>query len=327
MDSINSAMHTIMNFNWFALMPFILGFVGIYIVIKLCSSVWHFVISALILLLLFGGGWSAFKNHLDNPQQFISYMTKDMPNQILSGFNQFKASIDGQVKSNAISPSVDSSIVNRLKSYTDNAEAGPTGNYYWDAGAAHIGDFSGIDSGNLQFSTDTKGRAGVAKGILTYQMYKDSKGSRQGTPLDPPDNSWPQRNPKVQIKTKISPFHYRGFFWNRSHSIADSLGGTQSYASSANFTSGTRMQNVGANQNGGMRAAEEIAENYWKSHPGSTNVIYYQTNPVYIGDEIIPRGSVVDIKVSDNSISRRIVVINDAEGWNINYNTGQISKR
>jgi len=219
-------------------------------------------------------------------------------------------------------------IASQLKTLTDNADPGTTKNYFYTNGNADINQSSMPVAGQVSFTCDSMGRASVAKANLTYDMFKESAGSRQGTPLDPP-TGWPQSNPEIAIHYSMTnaktgqPIIYHGYMWNRSHSIADSLAGAQSYTSAYNFTSGTRAQNVGADQNGGMRAAEEIAENYWKANPGSVATIYYQVTPLYNGNELIPRGSVIDILSSDGSINTEIVVINDAEGWAINYFTGE----
>lgn len=214
-----------------------------------------------------------------------------------------------------------SAILTKLISYTNAGSAGPTKNYYWNVGKSQLVDDSSLNNGDLKFSQDSQGRSSIAMGKLTYQMYKDSQGSRQGTPLDPPNNTWPS-NGYTAITFGLTGRTYHGYFYNRSHSIADSLGGTQTYSSANNFTAGTRSQNVGADQNGGMRAAEELAENYWKSHPNSKEIIHYQTTPLYQAREKIPRGSIVNEKSSDGELDVEIAVLNDAEGYIINYNDG-----
>jgi len=56
---------------------------------------------------------------------------------------------------------------------------------------------------------------------------------------------------------------YNGYFYNRSHLIADSLGG-RSYK--YNVVTGTRQQNVGNNGDGGMQSIEK-KEKQLKSGP------------------------------------------------------------
>lgn len=215
------------------------------------------------------------------------------------------------------------SIMATLINLTDQANAGDNRNYYFEVGKARLQDDSDLKNGQLDFKLDEKGRSSTARGKLTYQMFEQSKGKRQGQPLDPP--YWP-KNFKTEIHYSLTGRTYHGYLYNRSHSIADSLGGEATYTSKANFTTGTRPQNVGANQKGGMRYAEEMVENYWKEHANTTKIVHYQVEPMYKNNEVIPRGSIIDIKSSDNVLNKRIVVINDVEGMKINYETGIAEK-
>lgn len=216
--------------------------------------------------------------------------------------------------------STHASVLSKLVSYTDKSSAGPTGNYYWQVGKAHLIDFNQLSAGDARFSQDAQQRPSTARAKLTYQEYASSQGSRQGDPLEP--YAWPSNNPIVAISYASTGRTYHGYLWNRSHSIGDSLLGAKSYTSSNNFTTGTRPQNVGADQNGGMRYGEETVENYWENHLGTHQTVSYQTTPIYKGDESIPRGSLVDIKSSDGELNIEVAVINDAEGIKINYRTG-----
>ena len=240
-------------------------------------------------------------------------------------------SLVGQVPGVEESPisSAASDVVAQLVSVTDASGAGPTQDYYWIAGAAQVDVTHFPATGQVAFTEDGLGRSGVARGALTYEMFAESRGARQGDPLDPP--GWPDKNPLVEItygvEKKGQPIVYHGYMWTRSHSIADSLAGEASYTSPDNFTAGTRPQNVGADQHGGMRAPEEAAEAYWADHPDTDAVVWYQTTPVYVGAEVIPRGSIVDERSSDGVVDAEYVVINDAEGWLIDYTTGVATRR
>lgn len=222
--------------------------------------------------------------------------------------------------SNSSTTASTNDILEKLNEYTNAKSAGPTKNYYWENGTARLSGFEAIKAGEYNFGADDKGRSGVARAVLTYSQYEASKGSRQGQPLDPP--AWPSSNPKIGITFSLTERTYHGYLYNRSHSIADSLLGEGSYTSQYNFTTGTRSQNVGANQNGGMRYAEELAENFWKANPNTSSTIDYQTTPVYNATETMPRGSIVDIKSSDNTLNIEVVVINSAEGLEIDYASG-----
>lgn len=211
-------------------------------------------------------------------------------------------------------------ILQKLNEYTNAKSAGPTKNYYWINGSARLSNFDNLKVGKYKFEADGKGRSGTARAVLTYSQYKHSKGKRQGQPLNPP--AWPSNNPKIAINFSLTGRTYHGYLYNRSHSIADSLLGKESYTSEYNFTTGTRSQNVGANQDGGMRYAEELVENYWKKYPNTKKTISYQTTPVYNGNETIPRGSIVDIKSSDSKLDTEVIIINSAEGLEIDYASG-----
>lgn len=214
-----------------------------------------------------------------------------------------------------------SQVLKKLVSYTNHESAGPTQDYYWQLGKSHTTGFKHLKSGDYHFASDSQGRAGTARAVLTYGEYADSRGSRQGSPLEP--SSWPTTNPKVAISYAFTGRTYHGYLYNRAHSIGDSLLGAKSYTSENNFTTGTRPQNVGADQDGGMRYAEETAEAYWASNPNTSDTIKYETTPLYYHSETIPRGSIVDIKSSDGQINTAVAVINSAEGIKINYNTGK----
>lgn len=256
-------------------------------------------------ILLLVGGFATYNNHT-SPNNYLKTVT----NKVINSNNQSTNVTSSQ-----------SEILTRLVSYTNQRSAGPTSNYYWENGKSRLSGFDGMNAGNYKFSADSLGRSSTARAILTYSEYQASRGSRQGAPLDPP--AWPH-NPKVSIHYGLNNRTYHGYLYNRSHSIADSLLGKGSYDSKYNFTTGTRPQNVGADQDGGMRYAEELAENYWVNHPSQTATIYYETTPLYNKNETVPRGSIVDIKSSDNIIDKEIVVINSVEGITIDYNNGNL---
>lgn len=222
-------------------------------------------------------------------------------------------------------PAINTSIVENLTKWTNDSNAGPNRNYFIENGKASLASFKNVKPTQPEFTKDSQGRSSVAKATLTYKEFEASKGSRQGTPLDPPN--WPQ-NFKAAITYSLTSKTYNGYMYNRSHSIADSLLGAASYTSKYNFTTGTRSQNVGADQNGGMRYAEELVENFWRANKNDTNLtVNYQVTPIYKDtSEIIPRGSVIDIVSSDNKLNKEVVVINSAEGYKINYVTGTADK-
>lgn len=218
-------------------------------------------------------------------------------------------------------------IKKSLIKLTNASSPGPSENYYWKVGKAQdLKSAQKLPTGSVDFTTDAFGRSSVASAKLTRSMWLASKGSRQGTPLLPAKGAWPKYNPKVAISFSLTGRTYHGYMFNRSHSIADSLAGKDSYKSAANFTAGTRSQNVGADMHGGMRKPEETVENYWQSHANSSSYVLYKVTPVYSGIELIPRGSIVDVLSSDKKINERFAIINSAEGYKVNYSNGTVSK-
>lgn len=167
---------------------------------------------------------------------------------------------------------------------------------------------------------DSKGRTQQVKGTITYRLVKKSAGWRESFASDANPSGW-GHNKVVKIKLPTGRT-YRGYLYNRSHLIADSLGG---HAVRANLVTGTRMQNVGANNgNGGMAYCETRAVKWlYRHHKGS---IYYAATPKYVGNELIPRSVVVDMKSSDGTLNGRYVVYNAANGYKINYRTGTWKK-
>ena len=166
---------------------------------------------------------------------------------------------------------------------------------------------------------DKYGRTGRAVGNITYKMVKDSAGWREEFADDSDPSGWGD-NKIVKIKLYNGKY-YKGYFWNRSHLIADSLGGK---AIKRNLITGTRMQNVGANDGtGGMAYTERKVVDYlYKHHKVS---VYYSATPVYKGKELIPRSVIVDIKSSDKKLNERVIVYNAAKGYKINYKKGTAS--
>ena len=176
-------------------------------------------------------------------------------------------------------------------------------------------------AGTIKYSKlDKRGRTGRAVGNITYQMVKDSAGWRESFSEGSDPAGWGY-NKMVKIKLYTGNY-YSGFLYNRSHLIADSLGGR---AVRKNLITGTRMQNVGANDGkGGMAYTERKVVNYLYNHQNAT--VYYSAKPIYKGKELIPRSVIVDIKSSDGKLNERVIVYNAAKGFKINYKTGRATK-
>lgn len=117
---------------------------------------------------------------------------------------------------------------------------------------------------------------------------------------------------------------YHGWLYNKSHSLAWSLGGDME---THNLTLGTRAQNVGTNkakEGGGMGYPETQIRNAMQSKPNTK--VYYDVKPVYNGDELVPRGSHVraySVNDDGKTINLNVWIFNAQDGIEIDYHTGE----
>ena len=192
-------------------------------------------------------------------------------------------------------------------------------NYYTVDGKSGINPSDFPKAGEIQYGElDELGRTTEAKGSLTFKNVKGSYGVRQKFSKDADPSGWGAQD-KVKIPYSNGK-RYKGFFWNRSHLIGDALGGD---AIRQNVVTGTRTQNVGEDQKGGMRYSEIKAQKWLEANHDGT--LYYGANPVYEGNELVPRYVEVSMKSSDGTIDEKVIVFNSANGFEINYADGTFS--
>lgn len=166
---------------------------------------------------------------------------------------------------------------------------------------------------------DSKGRPSFVIAHLNYDIVSKAKGKKRNR-IDEEPPGW-QKNEKVTINDP-SGKKYNGYFYNRSHLLATSLGGSET---TDNFITGTRTQNVGINNHGGMAYTEEKVRNYFKNP--TENTVIYEAIPIYKDDEKVARFVKVNVKSSDGSINEQVIVSNTAYGWEINYMTGDYKEK
>lgn len=161
---------------------------------------------------------------------------------------------------------------------------------------------------------------GVKAKITSEIFEKEKSEKREPIKVDPA--GW-GHNKRVVIPSTIGSIKdYKGYFWNRSHLLADSLGGEPT---KQNLITGTRCQNVGLRNNqGGMAYCENKARKYLNTHKNS--YIYYYVTCKYTNNEVIPRKVIVDMLSEDGSINERVEVLNYAYTYKIDYNTGEFEK-
>lgn len=205
-------------------------------------------------------------------------------------------------------------------------------NYYRIDGAAIVG--YDVESGEIRYGDlDRLGRATYAVGKITKDIYTEELNQPREQSLPKSTgyrNYYVGDNPAYN--TKIigkgigfwNGYTYTGAFYNRSHLIADSLGGEPS---KKNLITGTRCQNTGTNNAqdsgyGGMAYPEETVRKYFKRNYNDATDVYYAVTPVYEGDELLPRSVFVDVKSEDGKIDMHIETYNCAKGYEIDYGTG-----
>lgn len=182
-----------------------------------------------------------------------------------------------------------------------------------------------LKAGEFYYSElDELGRTRYAQAAITLADVEKSAGTRESFEKGSDPSGW-GHNEKISIPLDAKGKVYNGYAFNRSHLIADSLGGR---AFRNNLITGTRMQNVGKNDlKGGMQYFERKIINYLKYRPNV--VAYYRVTPIYVGDELVPRTIEIDLITSDyyqDGYNEHGIVYNVLPGYEINYKTGEVFK-
>ena len=194
-------------------------------------------------------------------------------------------------------------------------------NYYEVTGAAEVGHPELVAGEYFYEGFDELGRTRDAAAMITHDTYRQAR-ERGRQPMPSGDPTGWGHNFKTTIEALGDANDYHGYFWNRSHLIADSLGGD---AEVYNLVTGTRPQNVGIpNGSGGMAYTENLAWDYLGDPAKDGCPLYYAASPTYEDDELVPRTVEVDILSCDASIDEHVTVYNAAFGYWIDYATGEV---
>ncbi len=189
-------------------------------------------------------------------------------------------------------------------------------NYVRLVGDAQIA--SPVEPGQVIYSEpDALGRTQQVRACITRQMMDEGEARKRGEMPNPA--GWPAQNFEADIALPTGRT-YHGWFWNRCHLLAKSLGGSEDVR---NLVTGTRMLNVGANDGqGGMDMFETAIRSWLGYYPDVT--VQYVATPIYEGDELICRSVMVDVLSSDGALNERLEVYNAAKGYRIDYSTGSV---
>lgn len=194
------------------------------------------------------------------------------------------------------------------------------GNYYAVLGKAQFDStcnitYTGQDVYNYRGILNGAGQVGSACGKI------GSKHKRINPVDDPAGFS---KNSITTIPSVSGNDSYHGYFYNRSHMISAALGGDPH---AKNLITGTRMQNVGESNKGGMRYTESKAEKYVSSPDAKKCPLTYEVTPHYRNStDAVPTWTEVNMKSCDGSLNERVAVFNDAAGFKIDYSNGNWSK-
>lgn len=199
-----------------------------------------------------------------------------------------------------------------------NEEESP--NYYKVIGKAVI-DYD-IKPGTIEYAgIDNLGRTLRANGCITYQMVADSAGWRQDFSSDAKKIPGMDANKQVTIYYSDGTKTDKVWALNKSHLIADGLGSESSRRAAV---AATRTENVGESA-GGALFFENMAINWLKEHQNSDEYMWYSAIPIYNGDELLPRATIINMKSSDGEIDLQGIRYNTMLYYDLNYYTGELT--
>lgn len=187
----------------------------------------------------------------------------------------------------------------------------------------------------IYFGLDGMGRTLRAVANVDASVLERSSGWRAGFAAGSDPAGWPAgRNPEVEVDFGDST--YRGYAYNRSHLIADSLGGYQavfgddgevdrerSLTPRENLVCATRAQNVGSNGAGGaalggMAYFEQLVRDYLAANPYCS--VWYSATPYYAGDDdLLPTSVFVAARSCDGGLDVQGEVYNALPGYEVDY--------
>ena len=173
-----------------------------------------------------------------------------------------------------------------------------------------------IETDDVFYQKDDTGYTQFVYAKIGPKLMKKARSKRADISDEYP-RGWPEKNQIVTVQFPTG-VNYKGWFWNRSHMLAHSLGGDDNVR---NLTTGTRAQNVGDNKyGGGMQYTENLARQFMKFHKNAY-ILYSVENLYKNNSDIIPYANEINIKSSDGSIDEKVFVYNVMPGYEIDYSS------
>lgn len=193
------------------------------------------------------------------------------------------------------------------------------GNYYEVMGKATFTKTCNIPAGGYNYMGVINGAGQVGNACA-----KVTEKHKRVDPIDDPAGYKGNSGKSVIPALDPNRNDYRGYFYNRSHMISAALGGSPK---AENLITGTRMQNVGEGNQGGMRYTESKVEDYLESGKAEKCPVTYEVTPHYRNTtDAVPTWVEVNMQSCDKSIDEKVATFNDANGHYIDYATGKWSK-
>lgn len=163
-------------------------------------------------------------------------------------------------------------------------------------------------------NTDNLGRAGVANALL-------NKTTRQTVTRDKTGNAGTIQ-PVGYKQTKIG----NKYVYNRGHLIGYALAGKlKSFDASEANRNNIITQTAWANQSQKPTARGQLYyETLVRKALDKNQTVRYRVTPLYQGNELVARGTLLQAKSRDGKLNFNVIVPNAQAGATIDYNTGNV---
>lgn len=274
------------------------------------SNLIEFAIALVLFAVFMGSRW-AYNNGLLDREAVESRLSELAPSDITISSEIVSSSEDTSV-SDASTDTTKASVILSVNDIDFDKISDDTLVIELNNGVPYFTDDElSLESFERYSDLDNLGRCGVAFACLSQDMMPE-KDSERGDISEIKPSGW-KSIPAEDVD--------KGWLYNRSHLIAWALTGQN--ANSKNLVTGTRQFNSEAMLPNEV-AVEEVLDANPKLH------IMYRVTPVYVGNELVCRGVVMEaFSVEDNgsAISYCFFIPNVQKGWQINYLTGVATRK
>lgn len=200
----------------------------------------------------------------------------------------------------------------------------------------------GVERGQISYGTpDALGRSTRAVANVTKDMVDASAGWRakiDGNPAGWPTGKDGFKNVKVKEGgSAVQMVGYSGWAFNRSHLVADSLGGYEaaydasgsldhdaSVSKPYNLVTALATENVGSSGHGGMAYIENAVADFLNANPQCS--IWYSVTPYYASaSDLLPTSVFVDVRSCNGELQESVEIYDSMDGYTLDYATGALT--